>query len=495
MKFKTNESSNSPGPSSSCQIQTSNNNDEQLSAFTNTILTRSAARLQNLSILPTSSNNKRNSSHSIGKIVKPIPVRAVSSSSSTHSSSFTSSNHHHNHPSSQASSSLLNLIKKETNDLKNSPNDSNFSLIAKYFASFPATRLKSTNNFDSNSQSESPIFENVKNTPFLPFKKFNSISSTSCTGSVSHNNNEFLIPNTSSNTDHLCTNFKRMIKLNNDDECLFSPASPLTARSSNTPNSLFNEQDLDYSNDSDQLDNRFSQIQMETRSTRKFLIKHHPYLRYNNSLLNNNNPTSPSSQSRPSINLLKMKKLKREDSPLLCDSSQNISKKKCKLSKKNSKKSDLIEEEVDFYGEDSADAFECNEIQEEMNSSLLNNSKDLDDCKEEDSSGYYSSYHSVDLVSSGGSCIGDVSLVKRHSDKTSQNVNKLDLGEGSVQKQEQPHHHYQTRYFTNYLQNQQKLTSPKPVTRLRYQQQLMANNSSSTNNQSCDLDLDQIEND
>ena len=113
--------------------------------------------------------------------------------------------------------------------------------------------------------------------------------------------------NALNNTDHLCTNFKRMIKLSDNQASHESdPASPLTA-ASNTPtfdtsnidlsaynethantftfpnfecdfmlpvnhtsdNSLFNLQSSTTSS-SDQ-STRFAQITMETRSTRKFL--------------------------------------------------------------------------------------------------------------------------------------------------------------------------------------------------------------------------------
>lgn len=455
MKFRSND--NSPGPSSSPNVSSS---EDHLSHFTNTIVTRSAARLHNHNV-----GAKRNN-HSAGKIVKPIPVRAVSSASSTHSSSFASTNH------SSQSSSLLSLIKQGSTDLKNSPNDAGFSLIAKYFASFPATRLKSTPTCDP----QTNTFDQFKITPFLPFKKNNATSSSTCSLQCNSIQNE---ANQATNTDHLCTNFKRVIKLNYDDEYNFVPASPLTARSSNTPNSLLNDQD---SNDSDQLDSRLGQMTMETRSTRKFLIKHHPYLKYNSQLMNSVSP----SQARPSINLLKMKKLKRDESPLLYDSSQIDSvpntRRRSKLRSKNCKKSDNLPDE-EMYAEDSTDAYDTAEGLE-LNSASLNNSKEFDDCKEEDSSGYYSSYQSVDLVStSGGSCVGE-SLPKPSIDRANEK-----------NKQEQPHHHYQTRYFTNYLQslsNQQQKPSARPVTRLRYQQQLASNNS---NNQSCDLDLDLIEND
>lgn len=147
--------------------------------------------------------------HILGKIVKPIPVRPISSSSSTHSSSF-------------SASSCINLIKnndtssavvvnqqpaaaaQSTHTLSSCDQMPNFSLIAKYFASFPATRLKTNTNVSEPSHggatvqpafipssSQSPLsfttssfaapaaavstkpndHQLFKMTPFLPFKK------------------------------------------------------------------------------------------------------------------------------------------------------------------------------------------------------------------------------------------------------------------------------------------------------------------------------------
>jgi len=180
------------------------------------------------------------------------------------------------------------------------------------------------------------------------------------------------------NTDHLCTNFKRMIKLsdsnNTNNQMIESdtPISPLTA-ASNTPtfentttiaaadlfenNNTFSFSNFDcdssnfihepsinnlidgsfslpINNDSDNNNilttttntseingssnstnktdqsSRFGQITMETRSTRKFLIKHHPYLQLNSNINNNSTNTNKLfNQQRPSINLIKMKKL------------------------------------------------------------------------------------------------------------------------------------------------------------------------------------------
>lgn len=483
----------------------------------NTILTRSAAKLQ-----MNSQKNRCTTQHAIGKIVKPIPVRPVSSSSSTHSSTFSS--HHHNNNNSNQNTSLIKLIKSSAND----SNDSNFSLIAKYFASFPATRLKSTHHHSniihpvesschSSSQSQSPIMpvlHDSKSTPFLPFKKHQQQQYPSLQSSSVLHTNVDLKPFDLQikSTDHLCTNFKRMIKLNDlSDEYNFSPASPQTARSSNTPISLL-DNEIDHSNDSiDQFDSRFGQITMETRSTRKFLIKHHPYLKsYNTQLLN----TSPS--HRPSINLLKMKKSNSTDTPPLVKTTTTGKNLKKQKSKQKLTENEVNTEEIDYdlYGDD-LDYYDyyANNLN---NGAELNNSKDFEDCKEEDSSGYYSSYHSVDLISTSGGSSGGDNLRQSIKTNPKSHVNTTNTTNSSTNTDQAskvtPHHHYQLRSnstnpnpsvtsntSTNNNNNNTKHIN-MPITRLRYQQQLAAasNTSSSNTNsagQSCDLDLDQIEND
>ena len=156
---------------------------------------------------------------------------------------------------------------------------------------------------------------------------------------------------------------------------------------------------------------------------------------------------------------------------------------------------------------------------------------DIDD-SQEDSSGYYSSYHSVDLISSsGGSSGGDLSKHQHSSKTVNLNIfgvkhNAIDkdiitqttvvgVVDGDISNQVKssnqmppPHHHYHTRYLSNILQqshhsqapvsnNNTDLTSHRnsstltptvkqnqnishqahnntPTTRLRYQQQLAA---------------------
>jgi len=75
-----------------------------------------------------------------------------------------------------------------------------------------------------------------KSTPFLPFKKANTIDSNYSSGENvqstfvlrSHTNAQQQL----TNTDHLCTNFRRMIKLNDPESPFFtnirnsSPAAP-----------------------------------------------------------------------------------------------------------------------------------------------------------------------------------------------------------------------------------------------------------------------------
>jgi hypothetical protein len=321
--------------------------------------------------------------HQLGKIVKPIPVRPMSSSASCSSSSNSSSTHHHQH------NHLTGLSLANTNS-------NSFSLIAKYFASFPATRLKSTNN-----TTEQQLNESLQSkTPFLPFKKYHLHH---------HHHHHHRHPNchrhvNHPNTDHLCHTFKRMIKLNdhkednnelnassngisraylssphtatsntptgglydfanlnsdsqdsyyalnnNNNEPVASAAisnsntttnSPLNINSShmtqlasnhtslingssshlntsqtnsNIQNSLsstsisspssmllaLNPSQTAVNNniaDEETTQKLFGHITMETRSTRKFLIKHHPYMQQ-------------LQQHRPSINLIKMKKL------------------------------------------------------------------------------------------------------------------------------------------------------------------------------------------
>ena len=143
-------------------------------------------------------------------------------------------------------------------------------------------------------------------------------------------------------TDHLCTNFKRLIKLTDSTPAFnnnispahiipahhqFAPtetASPSSTLSAlNIANNIGDSNDCD--SDSDLSKSRFGQIQMETRSTRKFLIKHHPYLQLNNqqqqlhynyTAADNNSATTlgsrDGSEQRPSINFIKMKKLKKK---------------------------------------------------------------------------------------------------------------------------------------------------------------------------------------
>jgi hypothetical protein len=511
-----------------------------------------------------------NHQHIIGKIVKPIPVRPMSSSSSssTHSSSFSTAAHH------ALNSNRHYLDGSETannTQQQQQQQNGNFSLIAKYFASFPATRLKA----------QSPVHHQQRqntnpqaSTPFLPFKK-SQISKThifspvvaaataTATASASaaqpnssylqseyhiepegiqfnlrsssHNHNHFALHN----TDHLCTNFKRMIKLNDFNNAHTEDTavgSPHTA-ASNTPTGLLDSDSCDhatsssvsnhshgehvsnnsnfmasYINNTDGLlstsaataaailhENSqqqqpiFGQITMETRSTRKFLIKHHPYLQMNNANMINNNKQPVQQQMRPSINLIKMKKMiyNEASSPVLnrnsrsCSSSQwdqNIDQKLVKFTdiapspgyttslriknqqmiNANAKRRQNVTLNSKFQtpntlktrksstssnsaAVDSAltsspgtnnkleNDWRCfNDLETFYNNNNNNDEEDIDD-SQEDSSGYYSSYHSVDLISSsGGSSGGDLSKQHHQSKAPVNNMNLFGLNKSTA---------------------------------------------------------------
>ena len=597
--------------------------------------------------------------HALGKIVKPIPVRPMSSSSSsssTHSSLYNSSNltgavllankstlpsfnqqttaTHFANTATADTSLNLNTTDLEIDSSASNIN-SNFSLIAKYFASFPATRLKSTSStsnsnvvtsngnldsthvcphhmhhhphhhihtqspllikpsdslFMSSTNQETPtptqLSSNKKSlaTTFMPFKKIGhhqqAKSQTNKATSPANNffnsndisnNNDLKIQSTFilrsqsahqthkssnliTNTDHLCTNFKRMIKLSdsiqNNNNFETDPASPLTA-ASNTPtfdsndsnttplanttvldaNSTFTfpnfEHNANFVLPTDSFlglpsavpngnnEARFGQITMETRSTRKFLIKHHPYLQLNSNINNNSiNTNKLFNQQRPSINLIKMKKLiskssnksadgrlsrtndHLEDSKLLkftdtapqianqltqsnyslrvkqnnASSSFKANTGKANKTKKSTNNKSLTEQTVTASAKLTEDWCCC--INSGVETFLESHECDhcfdeYDDGQEEDSSGYYSSYHSVDLISSsgGGSIIGD----KKQEVKTSSNdLNKpassqvQQIQQPQIQSQQQhqqqqqqtpvPQHHYHTRYLSNFLQ-------------------------------------------
>lgn len=337
-----------------------------------------------------------------------------------------------------------------------------------------------------------------------------------------------------------------MIKLNDYAEET-SAASPQTA-TSNTPTGILDSDEtnestnsstgavVDYASASSSGGApRFGQITMETRLTRKFLIKHHPYLQ-----INSVTGQQQQQQTRPSINLIKMKKLicasskeaecsndndhtpKAGTSPVLFNASSNKSGRTSRLaedklvkftdkfsaepnlsplgpkrrqsvlskqpasSNSKSKNSNSEWSYLDYmYGKDEADLVDDEEI----------------DDSQEDSSGYYSSYHSVDLISSSGGSSGGDLLISRQSKLNSliTGANKPNDAKSQQQQQQIPHHHYHTRYLSNYLQQngtsvesnspsgsasrnrsatpnskQASLVNNTPTTRLRYQQQLAA---------------------
>lgn len=245
------------------------------------------------------------------------------------------------------------------------------------------------------------------------------------------------------------------------------------------------------SKEEDPTASRLGQITMETRSTRKFLIKHHPYLQQTNS--------STKSQQRPSINLMKKLNSKKLDES--CNSHQDSSNNRsgrssrsnnsteqaaavalnsdhhnllkftdtapifsstlrnatstCKQTTGNtsslaaskarrrqlkslttasalSNELNLNRKPNDKSHSRSRDKQQANNRaelcdvccdncnNEEQHENLCDNSyEQYCDEQEEDSSGYYSSYHSVDLISSsGGSCIAANQIVNRESKKS-----------------------------------------------------------------------------
>lgn len=219
------------------------------------MLTRSraqAASSPSNSIITLSKNSSTR--HYGGRIVKPIAVRASPSSSSSITSTHNSSN----------TLKISNNIKSKLKTLQseNNTNNDSFSLIAKYFASFPATRLK----------------------PFqIPNKTFK-------TNGNNYIKNDDLNQLNNNNND-LCNNFKKLININDD----------------------FNKQDSSNNTNQNNNNNRLGQITMETRLTRKFLIKHHfhPYFSSIDSDISTSNQQQQQQRvlrKRPSINFIKMKK-------------------------------------------------------------------------------------------------------------------------------------------------------------------------------------------
>ena len=479
--------------------------------------------------------------HVLGKIVKPIPVRPMSSSSSS------SSNH---------SSSLSNSIHLRTGESNAAAAANNsgggFSLIAKYFASFPATRLAKT----------STQMDAAAATPFLPFKKPPSECKPEPIQST------FVLRSHQASTDHLCTNFRRMIKLNEHE----LPASPLrTAQTSpftsgNTPttfeplnycfDSSKDEQSLDSVEERNQAHDshetsRFGQITMETRSTRRFLIKHHPYLKLNSSSSSNSIDNQVRSQmgrnksandsQRPSINLMKKLSSRKpvesvgnvpidlnrsgrssrsnnsglnEPQPLSADYSSLVkfidtaplAAKPAKVQQQTSTSkrrqsrtlttAAALSTEINSMSKTNKPKASDDDLLDCCDYCCLNaNDSECLDEQEEDSSGYYSSYHSADLVSSsGGSCGGYNHCSNSNTAKEAAASVTMELNKANV-----PQHHYHTRYLSQFLNQdmhehaatKSNLIPATPTTRLRSGRKSGMDNY----NLGCELDLDQIEND
>lgn len=290
-------------------------------------------------------------------------MRPISSSaSSTHSSLGTQAAH-------------LNLQKIFKYDQKDEM--SQFSLIAKYFASFPATRLKCNNpevnngtkiNTNIDLDQINSVTTNTKliqnrsyssstnnsTTRFIAFKQpcdrnlltqniplskqtFNTEVSekivtpsklqipgetllSNFSSSVLKNDNNNLDLHTFHSTDNLCNNFKRLIKLTDSIPVAEIYKNLVSTQSIATNATIAQSPDfkltqIKFDSNTDLGENRLGQIQMETRSTRKFLIKHHSYLQHINTQeqqKSSKNSRVKIAQQRPSINLIKMKRLKRK---------------------------------------------------------------------------------------------------------------------------------------------------------------------------------------
>lgn len=660
------DSQNSHQNWSNSSLTSTSNSQFMTPTVSTQIWTRSAVRAAQQQKLNDSSCHKHykhhgHTQHAIGKIVKPIPVRPMSSSSSsssTHSSQFNAKSIHSN----LSNLETVNHTDSASNGSTSGNGGQNFSLIAKYFASFPATRLAKTNQIFSETNNQVNAYES---TPFLPFKKSTSTANNSSNASENQPvHSTFVLRSQTasnlSNTDHLCTNFRRMIKLN-EPEFRASPFNNIrnTSPAAQTPtgsdshNNQFNSINNSASNDLSEINSqqlqmnsdfnlayeneamfypasndeetntRLGQITMETRSTRKFLIKHHPYLQqsHSSSMISNGLNSKSFNNQRPSINLMKKLNSKRvsdepvhssvdytttnsssnnrsgrssrsnnsqglneqhqtaenhnllkftDTAPVFSASSKNANSKQNqahsnkrrqmknlttasalstelnqsqrKLQSRAGKKSFNRHSTSESQHNDStADCYDCDCYDDDETDEHLNDQScdQYYDEQEEDSSGYYSSYHSVDLISSsGGSCVGN-HITSRQPKQTNWENTKLADSEHQTEQPKTnnnntnnsvPQHHYHTRYLTHCLEQKQDMqqsvnqtstsmshtsinvkniiplnsditsNSTIPTTRLRYQQQLAAQAANSgtkfsSHHTECDLDLDQIEND
>ena len=440
------------------------------------IQTRSATQRYN-STPPTRSNSRNHVNN--GKIVKPIALRALSSSASSVSSSLSTNLSASQTAKNALIASALHQQQQQQQHQACSCQSKpckcmNFSLIAKYFASFPANRLKQQQN--QNTSKISP----------------------------------FAIPQSVKNKDaELCKHFNHIVKLNDPPQTLppapaplQPPQSPILQSSPEIINKEITPASLDHrtvatSNQQQKPqtsspqpqelsdDDGYNQITMETRSTRKFLIKYHPYLSQNriiappqNSIENQKKlvkqaATKSSSISqmelrkhrkRPSINLIKMTKL--SPPPPIFTPDDNLVK------------------FIDTAVVDSTTNIEINKkIICNCNATIQQyTQKKQQQQQQEDISSICGSKSSNADAESG--YYSDLNF--KLNDSLSSNNSSIFFNQHHHQQQQQtvlPKHNYYTRY------NAAITTHPSLVVACKL------NCSSTSSNCTCDLDLNQIEND
>ena len=253
--FTTNQQSTTPSPpllSSSPHILTRSAAQRYANATPPVVVvtTRSNSRI---SITSNSSSNHTNN----GKIVKPSALRALSSSSSVSSLST-------NLSANQAAKNALiasTLLEAHSTTCTTCQNIKpckciNFSLIAKYFASFPANRLK-----QQSKSSPFAIPQSVKNKDAELCKHFNHIVKLSDTPPPPTPPPQAPAPLPPQSPPTLTTQLLTMPT----NLASLTIQEPVTTTTTTTTPII-------------ETDDGYNQITMETRSTRKFLIKYHPYL-------------------------------------------------------------------------------------------------------------------------------------------------------------------------------------------------------------------------
>jgi hypothetical protein len=429
------------------------------------VLTRSAAHRANhqspssSTIHQTRSNSRislTSSQHiNNGKIVKPIALRASSSSSSISSLSTNLSSNQTAKNALIASTFLENIQQYQqhqqcTCQIKPCK-CTNFSLIAKYFASFPANRLKQQNT-----------------------------SKTSL----------FAIPQSVKNKDaELCKHFNHIVKLSDTPPPLLSSIpSQLVGLTSTQPVIL---SDLNLQNDlkvqTNDVETRvYDQITMETRSTRKFLIKYHPYLQ--NKLQNSDYSLTQTSgkvigttknkkltmelrklRKRPSINLIKMKKF---DLNHVLDTSRGV----ITTPNNNNETDDEIVKFIETPIEQQQQQQNEIEIEENNKKIICNCNATIQQYTQK-----CASKHQEDISSICGSKSSNADADSGYYSDVKLNESISSQCSSLIQQSVLPRHNYNTRYYA-------AINTPVTFCKLNYCL-------SASSNCTCDLDLNQIEND